>query len=51
MGRYRVVGVRPSEKFGGDNVGVPAESGKGLVGVLMLRPPHLGQRYLSTVVC
>jgi hypothetical protein len=32
-------------------VGVPAESGYGLVGVLMLRPPHLGQRYLSTVVC
>lgn len=24
---------------------------KGLVGVLILLPPHLGQRYLSVVVC
>lgn len=51
MGKYRVVVVNPSEKLGGGNVGVPDNSMKGLVGVLMLRPPHLEQRYLSTVVC
>jgi len=51
MGRLRVVGVRFSDNLGDGRVGVPEIFRKGLEGVLMLRPPHLGQRYLSTVVC
>lgn len=37
--------------LGGGKVGVPEASRNGLVGVLRLRPPHLWQRNLSTVVC
>ena len=51
MFRYLVVGVRVSDGVGGGSVRTPEVERKGLVGVLMLRPPQRGQRYLSTVVC
>lgn len=39
-GKYRVVGVLPSVILGGGNIGILEGSRYGLVGVLILRPPH-----------
>jgi len=51
MGRKRVLGVVDEEGVGGGRSGAVLRFGKGPpLGVIMLRPPHLVQRYFSADV-
>lgn len=51
MGRKRVLGVVVDDGVRGGKSGAVLRFGKGpALGVIILRPPHLLQRYLSTPV-